>query len=130
MKHEKHKQHLLNDLLQDDASHEWRAHGKEKALAAFRQARLWKRVGLVSRLAAVIAVLAGGAFLYYTHLLKNSPVPPLNELASQPVAAPLPTLTDDQLLASFPANTCYLAEVDGRKILVFVDPELQKKYVH
>jgi hypothetical protein len=130
MKHEKHKQRLLNDLLQDDASHEWCADGKEKALAAFRQARLWKRVGLVSRLAAVIAGLAGGAFLYCTHLWKNSPVPPVNELASQPVAAPLPTLTDDQLLASFPANTCYLAEVDGRKILVFVDPELQKKYVH
>ena len=128
MKHEKHKQRLLDDLLQEDASPEWHADGKEKALAAFRQARLWKRVGLISRLAAVVAVLAGGAFL--THLLKNSPVPPVNELASQPVAAPLPTLTDDQLLASFPANTCFLAEVDGRKILVFVDPEVQKKYVH
>ena len=130
MKHEKHKQRLLDDLLQDDASHEWRADGKEQALAAFRQAHLWKRAGFILRLAAVVAALAGGAFLYRTHLLKNSPVPPLSELASQPVAAPLPTLTDDQLLASFPANTCYLAEVDGRKILVFVDPELQKKYVH
>jgi len=27
----------------------------------------------------------------------------------------LPTLTDEELLASFPPNTCFIGEVDGRK---------------
>jgi hypothetical protein len=40
------------------------------------------------------------------------------------------TLTDEQLLASFPANSCFIAEADGRKILVFRNPELRQKYFH
>jgi hypothetical protein len=129
MKPETPKQHLLDDLLQEDAGPGWRAASKEKSLAAFRQARRWKRVGHIARLALIGLVLAAGAFSWRTHL--PGPVPPVkNAVASPTVPPPLPTLTDEQLLASFPANTCYLAEVDGRKILVFVDPALQKKYVH
>src|SRR6185503_3434253 len=110
MKNETPKERFLDDLLQEDTGPEWRAAAKEKSLAAFRRARLWKRVGQFSRLAAVILALAGGFFYLRTHL--QSPVPPVkNESASQ--TAPLPTLTDEQLLANFPANSCYLAEVNG-----------------
>ena len=40
------------------------------------------------------------------------------------------TLTDEQLLAFFPANSCFIAESEGRKILVFRNPELRQKYFH
>ena len=40
------------------------------------------------------------------------------------------TLTDEQLLAFFPADSCFIAEADGRKILVFRSPELRQKYFH
>jgi hypothetical protein len=38
-------------------------------------------------------------------------------------------LTDDELLALFPAGSCFLAEVDGKKKLVFFDPEVEREYV-
>ena len=40
------------------------------------------------------------------------------------------SLTDEQLLAFFPADSCFIAEADGRKILVFRSPELRQKYFH
>ena len=128
MKNETPKERLLDDLLQEAAGPGWRAAAKEHSLAAFRRARFWKRVGHVSQLAAIFLVLAAGAFYFRTRPV--SPVPLVkNERSSQPAPPPLPTLTDEQLVASFPPDTCYLAEVDGRMILVFVDPALQEKYV-
>jgi hypothetical protein len=38
-------------------------------------------------------------------------------------------LTDDELLASFPAGSCMLVEVDGREELVFLNPEAEHKYL-
>ena len=38
-------------------------------------------------------------------------------------------LTDDELLALFPEGSCFLAEVDGKKEQVFLDPEVQRQYV-
>ena len=37
------------------------------------------------------------------------------------------TLTDEELIASFPSNSCFLAEVEERQILVFVDPSVEEK---
>lgn len=39
------------------------------------------------------------------------------------------TMTDQQLLASFPPNSCYLAEVDGRKVLIFADASVRRKFI-
>ena len=37
-------------------------------------------------------------------------------------------LTDEQLVALFPAGSCFIAEVNGQKKLVFVDPEVQRQF--
>jgi hypothetical protein len=37
-------------------------------------------------------------------------------------------LSDDELLALFPRGSCYLAEVNGQKRLIFRDPDLKKLY--
>jgi hypothetical protein len=38
-------------------------------------------------------------------------------------------MTDKELLASFPEGSCFLAEVDGKEELIFVDPNLERKYM-
>jgi hypothetical protein len=38
-------------------------------------------------------------------------------------------LTDQDLVAAFPKGSCFIAEVDGRKELVFFDPEVERTYV-
>src|SRR5688500_114307 len=42
----------------------------------------------------------------------------------------MPTLTDEELIALFPSNSCFLAEVEGRQILVFLDPKVEETAVH
>jgi hypothetical protein len=132
------KQRLLEDLLADDPAGGNSA--KQHAMAVFRQARLFKHVARVSRVAALIAVLAVGAFLFRAQLVKDRPGSqafrgiPDRAVEQEPTSGTadsraLPTLSDEELLASFPPHSCYLAEVDGRKILVFADSSLQKKYL-
>lgn len=38
------------------------------------------------------------------------------------------TLTDEELIALFPPGSCFLAEVNGKKMLVFKDPEVRKQF--
>ncbi len=37
--------------------------------------------------------------------------------------------SDEELLALFPRGSCILAEIDGRKELVFLDPKLERLYL-
>lgn len=37
----------------------------------------------------------------------------------------IPSLTDENLLASFPEGSCFIAKVDHRTVLVFRDPDLR-----
>jgi hypothetical protein len=132
------KQLLLEDLLADDPA--GRNSAKQHAMAAFRRARLFKNVTRVSRVAALIAVLVVGAFLFRAQPVKDRPSSqelrgmPDRTVEQEPTSGTadsraLPTLSDEELLASFPPHSCYLAEVDGRKILIFADSSLQKKYL-
>lgn len=130
-------QRLLNDVLQDEVGTE---RAKRCSLAAFRRGRLLRRVTIVSRLAAVVVVLAAGSFFFRAQFTKSRSLGQhAREVAGLPskpratgtaVSTPLPTLTDEELLASFPPDTCYLAEVEGRKVLVFADSSVRKKYLH
>ncbi len=36
---------------------------------------------------------------------------------------------DDALLAAFPRGSCFIAEVDGKKELIFFNPQLKRTYV-
>lgn len=133
-------QRLLNDVLQDEVNAEWADAAKRYSLAAFRRGRLLRRVSIVSRLAAVVVLFAAGSFLYRVQLTKSrslgqhglevAGLPSKPRATETAVSTPLQTLTDEELLASFPPDTCYLAEVEGRKVLVFADSSVRKKYLH
>jgi hypothetical protein len=134
------KRRLLHEVLQDETDVEWAEAARQHALAAFRRGRLFRRIAFLSRLAALFLVLVTGVFLLRTPLTQGryasqsgrefAPQPKPSGATQAPAPAPLPTLTDDQLLACFPPNTCSLAEVEGRKVLVFADSSARKKYLH
>ena len=131
---------LLNDVLLDAFSDANNGSTRQLALASFRRARFLRRVCRLSAVATVIAGLAAGILLWQSRVTKETPgdlaanahsVKPgrTQEPGGQHSEA-LPTLTDEELVASFPPNTCFLAEVDGRQVLVFTDVNLQEKFVH
>ena len=133
------KRRLFNEVFRTDSSDAFSGQLKERAWAEFRRARFMRRTALISSAAvAVIALVAGGLFFRTSERNKtrNLATMPVRTESKPPTAvqADPPTndtpLTDEQLLAFFPANSCFIAEADGRKILVFRDPELRQKYFH
>lgn len=127
------KDDLLLDRVLDDAG--WQqscAVLKTVAVGTFRarqrQRRLMRRVGVAAIMAAGMAI--AGAVHWYGH--RQAPFPP--QIASQEPAPPeVPAapryLTDQELLALFPRGSCFLAEVDGKKQLVFFNPEDERTYL-
>jgi hypothetical protein len=133
------KRRLLNEVFRTDSIDSFSRQLKERAWAEFRRARVMRRIALISSAAVVVTALVAGSLFFRaternkTRNLATMPVPtePKQSRAVQAVApANDATLTDEQLLAFFPADSCFIAEVEGRKILVFRDPELRQKYFH
>ena len=126
---------LLNDLLADEL--EGLGDGRKAiALAAFRRAHLVRRVRNSAGLVVVLAALAAALF-HYSRPRQTQLIAETAPAATAPIPAgtaysgdTLVKISDAELIASFPADTCFLAEVDGRKILVFTDPALRDKYLH
>ncbi len=119
---------VLEAVLRDG---QWRladAELKRKALGAF-QAR--QRLRQMTRWTACAAVLA--VFGYALHQPARAPTahrqdvvkasPTLGQVQSQLL------LTDRELLASFPRGSCFMAEVNGHRELVFVDSEVERKFL-
>jgi hypothetical protein len=134
------KRRLLNEVFRTDSIGSFSGQLKERAWAEFRRARFIRRIALISSAtAAVTALVAGGLLFRASERHKTralvTTIPVLTE-SKQPAAVPAAahandgTLTDEQLLAFFPADSCFIAEADGRKILVFRNPELRQKYFH
>jgi hypothetical protein len=118
---------LLNDVLGDDV------HARQAALGAFRRARFLRRVGrisgaVVAGTAAAIALILsqGDPTKSYRWIAHKDTRPGIPQPQSQ-TDRELPKLSDEQLIASFPPNSCFLAEVDGRQVLVFTDPAVEEK---
>jgi hypothetical protein len=121
---------LLEAVLRDDGWQAANAAGKAQALRVFgarQRLRRW------SRWAGGVAAL-GVAAACAAHWWAGSLAPVSPRLAAQTHAPPAPAeksiyLTDSQLLALFPEGSCFLAEVDGKKKLVFFDPKVEREYV-
>jgi len=122
---------LLEAVLRDDGWQAASAAGKAEALGVFQarqRVRRWaRRAGAVAALAVIAACAA--------HWLAGPAAPP-PRLFAMGQSAPPPAqpekslyLTDAQLLALFPEGSCFLAEVDGKKKLVFFDPKVEREYV-
>ena len=116
--------HVENRLLTDVFCDEPNA--KQAAVAAFRRAVFLRR----ARRVAGTMVICAAAATAIVHQTEKAPVIAVKKIV-QPAAVPssIPSLSDEQLLALFPSNSCFLAEVDGRQILVFDDPELREKFL-
>jgi len=120
---------LLNDVLLEER-------GSEKAVAmvAFRRARSGRRVRAFGGLAVTIAA----ALVLGIHYYRIEPPATVAVKPSQPQAlttgaentGALLKLTDEELLASFPSNSCFLAEVNGRQVLVFTDRSIKQKFLY
>ena len=121
---------LLEAVLRDDSWQAANAASKAEALGVFQarqRVRRWTRRG--GGLAALAVVVACAA-----HWLAGPSAPPPQLLVVNPPAPPVQPekslyLTDAELLALFPEGSCFLAEVDGKKKLVFFDPKVEREYV-
>jgi len=120
---------LLNAVLGDESWQTANAAVKAAALGAFqarqRARRAMQWTGCVVALAVAIACGA--------HWLSRSVKPP-QQIAAKPADAPREpltqrSLTDAELVASFPEGSCFLAEIDGKKKLVFLDQAVERRYV-
>ena len=129
---------LLNEVLQDEPFKEFEARLRQQALAEFRRGQAMRKVASISSLAALVVASALGSFFFLAGPPKKESSPASDRAASpgeRPAAlakAPgktVSTLTDEELIASFPPNSCYLAEVDGRQVLVFRDSKLRSEYL-
>jgi hypothetical protein len=126
-----HEDPLLEAVLRDEGWQAANAAGKAEALGVFQARQRFRRA---TRWACGLAALAV-AVVFAMHWMSAPPAPqpPLLALRSPgppPVKPERPIyLTDDELLALFPKGSCFLAEVDGKKKLVFLDPAMERQYV-
>ena len=117
---------LLDAMLQDETWQTASAAFKAQALKTFRGRqrirRLTRWAGCVAALAAVMAAAV--------HWSGRPAAPPRQVTMAHtevPKAPDQPRrLTDEELVAAFPKGSCFIAEVDGKKELVFLDPKLER----
>jgi len=133
------KRRLLNEVFRTDSIDAFSGQLKQRAWAEFRRARFIRRTALISGLAVAVTALVAGGLLFRAserNKTRDLATMPVRTESKRPAAIQVKarsndsTLTDEQLLAFFPADSCFIAEVDGRKILVFRNAELRQKYFH
>ena len=115
---------LLNAVLADD---DWQALNcslKREALAALGAERRRRRLRLsLGQAVCAVALLIGGGWWLLPPTPGHAPVAHRpgepGQLASPGAGGRF--ITEDQMLAMFPAGSCVVAEVNGQKELVFFD---------
>jgi hypothetical protein len=116
---------LLEAVLGDDGWQAANAAAKARALAAFQSRQRLRRMTRWGAGLAALAVMAAAAFW-----IAGPPGQAPQRLALKvPEPRPVKYLTDAELIALFPPGSCFLAEVDGRKKLIFFDPKVEREYV-
>lgn len=112
---------LLDAVLADDEWHALNRSLKREALAAMgaahrtRRCRRW-----LTQTVCAIGLVAGAGWWWRS---PTPPHPPVAQKSGQPAlpGAEDAFVSEETMLAMFPAGTCVVAEVDGRKELVFFD---------
>ncbi len=120
---------LVDAALRDETWQTASTAYKVEALKAFRtRHRLRKVTRWAGSVAALLAVLVGVVLW----VGRRAPAP--RQVMVALTRAPQPSdkprqLTDQDLVAAFPKGSCFIAEIDGRKELVFLNPEVERTYV-
>ena len=120
---------LLDAMLQDEDWQTASAAFKAGALRTFRARQRVRRLARWVGSLAVVAVVTASVVHW-----SSRPAAPPRQIAlahaEVPKAPDKPRrLTDKELVAAFPKGSCFIAEVDGKKELVFLDPKLERTYV-
>jgi hypothetical protein len=119
---------LLDATLCDDTWQAASAAFKVEALRTFRTRQRVRRLTRWAGSVVALAVLAG--VVHWVGRPAPAPRQVMASLTQVPKAPDKPRhLTDQDLVAAFPKGSCFIAEVDGRKELVFLDPEAERIYV-
>jgi hypothetical protein len=122
------EQTLLDALLQDEAWRSGSAAFKAEALGAYQTHLRTRRLTRWSLGMVALAVVT--CMVHW--LVEPAASPRRQSFASAKVPKPagqLRHLTDGELLAAFPKGSCFIAEVDGKKELIFVDPQAEHTFV-
>ncbi len=120
---------LLDAMLRDETWQAVSAAFKAEALKTFRtRHRVRRLTRWASGVAALAAVVAGAVHWFGPRA--TAPRPIMVAHIGVPQAPDEPRhLTDAELVAAFPKGSCFIAEVDGKKELIFLDPKLERTYV-
>jgi hypothetical protein len=120
---------LLDAVLRDENWQTASAAFKAEALGIFRARQRLRRL---TRWAGSAMVLAA-AFVGLAHWLSRPATAPRPVTVARVEAPKTPdtarNLTDQELVAAFPQGSCFIAEVDGKKELVFLDPAVGRSYL-
>ncbi len=120
---------LLDAVLRDET---WQAASvafKAEALGAFRTRQRMRRLTRWGGGLCVLAVAIAGVMNWLRPARTAAP-----QIVRHPTVLPKPPerpgyLSDAELLRQFPAGSCFIAEVDGKKELIFFSPELERTYM-
>ena len=120
---------LLDATLRDE---DWQAANAAVKARALRTFRTRQRVRRLARWTGSVAALAL-AILGAAHWFSRSTTPPRPIMVAHITAPKAPDaprrLTDAELVAAFPKGSCFIAEVDGKKDLIFLDREVEHAHV-
>jgi hypothetical protein len=123
---------LLDAVLADQDWHALDGRLKGLALATMEAAtHRRRRQARVARACGAVALLAGAAAWSFTAVSHRIPMTAVSVPAPGPVAVSersFPSdsgtfISESEMLALFPPGSCVVAEVDGRKELVFFDAQ-------
>ena len=120
---------LLGALLQDE---NWQTASAAFKAEALRTFRVRQRIHWLTRWAGSVAVLAAviAGAAHWFGPRATAPRPIMVAHIEVPKAPVQPRhLTDAELVAAFPRGSCFIAEVDGQKELIFFNPDLKRTYV-
>ena len=120
---------LLDALLRDENWENASAAFKAEALGTYRRRQRVRRLGRWAGSVAALAVVMAGIL----HWAGRPAAGPRQMTMAHQATTGAPDkprqLTDAELVAAFPKGSCFIAEVDGKKELVFFDPEVARSYV-
>ena len=118
---------LLNAVLADDDWHALNRSLKREALAAIGVAR--RRRCLLFRVGPAVcaaALLAGAGWWLLPPTPGHRPVATISGQPTSPDAGKQ-FISEEEMLAMFPAGSCVVAEINGQKTLVFFDAKQAEK---
>jgi hypothetical protein len=135
------REQLLKDVLGGESFEAFNAKAKQQAMVAFRRGHLMRRALTTTGMAGVVGLVAVAGMMTYQWERRQAagsvqsaatPGKGVSEIASanSPRATKPELISEEQLVALFPAESCFVAEVDGKKRLVFRSAELRKQYLH